>query len=57
MIVLEVAFPHRVLMAIALIMSSAGAGLECLAGAPRILYAMVLDGNLRFLNYFKNKFN
>jgi solute carrier family 12 (potassium/chloride transporter), member 4/6 len=56
MVVLEVAFPHKILMAIALIMSSTGAAIECLAGAPRILYAMVQDGNLKFLNYFKGKF-
>lgn len=46
MVVIEAAFPNKELMAIAMIMSSAGAALECLAGAPRILHKMVSDGNL-----------
>jgi hypothetical protein len=39
-------------MAIAMIMSSAGAAIENIAGAPRLLFAMATDGNLKFLNRF-----
>ena len=43
-------------MAIAMIMSSAGAAIECLAGAPRLLFAMATDGNLKFLKRFQKNF-
>jgi solute carrier family 12 (potassium/chloride transporter), member 4/6 len=56
MVVLEIAFPHKSFMAIAIMMSSIGAAVECLAGAPRNLYGIVEDGNLKFLEYFKGKF-
>jgi amino acid transporter len=42
----KASWPHEIFVSIGIILSSTGAGLQSLASAPRLLYAIVEDHNL-----------
>lgn len=50
----ECSWPTKYLTIVAIILSSTGAGLQCLAGAPRLLEAISEDDNLPCFRIFKN---
>ena len=52
LVVTLVAFPHRVVVNLGIIMSCVGAGLQCMTGAPRLLSAIALDGTMPILSPF-----
>eukprot|EP01064_Diplonema_japonicum_P030126 TRINITY_DN5034_c1_g1_i1.p1 TRINITY_DN5034_c1_g1~~TRINITY_DN5034_c1_g1_i1.p1 ORF type:complete len:872 (+),score=218.69 TRINITY_DN5034_c1_g1_i1:59-2674(+) len=49
----DVAFPHPIVVQIAILSSTIGAALACFAGAPRLLQAIVYDGTLPVLNFLR----
>jgi len=57
LIVTAVAYPHNLIVKMGIIMSCIGAGLQCMAGAPRLLAAIAADDCITFLRPFapKNK--
>jgi len=52
LIVTAVTFPHELIVKIGIIMSSIGAALQCVAGAPRLLAAIAMDETIPFLRPF-----
>eukprot|EP01060_Flectonema_neradi_P017221 TRINITY_DN2407_c1_g1_i1.p1 TRINITY_DN2407_c1_g1~~TRINITY_DN2407_c1_g1_i1.p1 ORF type:complete len:1017 (+),score=163.51 TRINITY_DN2407_c1_g1_i1:53-3103(+) len=52
LVVTLVAWPHKTIVNVGIIMSCVGAGLQCLAGAPRLLSAIALDGTMPILSRF-----
>lgn len=52
LIVAEVAWPSSWLILIGALLSTVGAGLQSLTGAPRLLQAIAQDNLLPFLGYF-----
>ena len=52
LVVTLVAWPHKTIVNVGIIMSCIGAGLQCLAGAPRLLSAIALDGTMPILSRF-----
>ena len=52
MIVTAVAYPHEIIVKLGIIMSCVGAGLQCMAGAPRLLAAIADDDSIPFLRPF-----
>lgn len=53
MVVADIAFPSGGVVKIGIIMSSIGAALQCMTGAPRLLAAIALDDSIPFLRYVK----
>ncbi|KAI6229424.1 Amino acid permease-associated region domain containing protein [Aphelenchoides besseyi] len=53
MVVAEIAFPHPTAILIGCLMSTIGAGMQSLTGAPRILQAIAFDEVIPFLRYVK----
>ena len=53
MIVTAVAWPAGTVVRIGIIMSSVGAALQCMAGAPRLLSAIAADQCIGFLRYIQ----
>ncbi|KRZ38042.1 Solute carrier family 12 member 6, partial [Trichinella pseudospiralis] len=49
----ELAVPHPMVIVIGSFIASAGAGMQCLTGAPRLLQAIALDGVIPMLHYFQ----
>eukprot|EP01063_Lacrimia_lanifica_P037684 TRINITY_DN780_c0_g2_i1.p1 TRINITY_DN780_c0_g2~~TRINITY_DN780_c0_g2_i1.p1 ORF type:complete len:969 (+),score=428.67 TRINITY_DN780_c0_g2_i1:45-2951(+) len=55
LVVTLVAFPHKIVVNLGIIMSCVGAGLQCLTGAPRLLSAIANDDTMPILATFKTK--
>eukprot|EP00659_Diplonema_papillatum_P011889 gene11890-18342_t len=55
LIVTLVAWPHKTVVNLGIIMSCIGAGLQCMTGAPRLLSAVAQDGTVPFLAPFAAK--
>lgn len=51
----SIAWPHPYVVAIGIIMSCVGAGLQSLAGAPQLLKSIANDGHIPFLRVFGTK--
>eukprot|EP01061_Rhynchopus_euleeides_P043714 TRINITY_DN7636_c2_g1_i2.p1 TRINITY_DN7636_c2_g1~~TRINITY_DN7636_c2_g1_i2.p1 ORF type:complete len:963 (+),score=345.35 TRINITY_DN7636_c2_g1_i2:256-3144(+) len=49
----DVAFPHPVVVKVAIVASTLGAALTSFAGAPRLLQALAHDGTLPLLNFLR----
>lgn len=47
-----IAWPHQYVVAVGIIMSTVGAGLQSLAGAPQLLRGIANDGHIPFLRIF-----
>ncbi len=47
-----IAWPHQYVVAVGIIMSTVGAGLQSLTGAPQLLRGIACDGHMPFLRYF-----
>ncbi|GBG33039.1 Solute carrier family 12 member 2 [Hondaea fermentalgiana] len=47
-----IAWPHQYVVAVGIIMSCVGAGLQSLAGAPQLLKSIANDGHIPFLRVF-----
>jgi len=52
LIVASVAWPHSMLVTVGIVLSSVGAGMQSLTGAPRLLAAIANDGVVPFLKPF-----
>eukprot|EP00730_Choanoeca_flexa_P004114 TRINITY_DN11602_c0_g2_i1.p1 TRINITY_DN11602_c0_g2~~TRINITY_DN11602_c0_g2_i1.p1 ORF type:complete len:1030 (+),score=286.13 TRINITY_DN11602_c0_g2_i1:32-3091(+) len=52
LVIAEVAWPHPIVILIGALLSTIGAGLQSLTGAPRLLQAIAQDNILPFLTYF-----
>jgi len=50
-----IAWPHQYVVAMGIIMSTIGAGLQSLAGAPQLLKSIANDGHIPFLRVFGTK--
>ena len=53
LIVTSVAWPAGIVVRVGIVMSSVGAALQCMAGAPRLLSAIASDDCIAFLKYLK----
>ncbi|XP_064611354.1 solute carrier family 12 member 4-like isoform X2 [Liolophura sinensis] len=53
LVVANLAWPHPYVILVGSFLSTVGAGLQSLTGAPRLLQAIAQDGVLPFLNVFK----
>ena len=49
----DIAFPHPVVVKVAIVSSTLGAALTSFAGAPRLLQALAYDGTLPVLNFLR----
>lgn len=47
-----IAWPHRYVVAVGILMSCVGAGMQSLAGAPQLLRSIANDGHIPFLRFF-----
>ena len=52
LVIAELAWPHPLVILIGALLSTVGAGLQSLTGAPRLLQAIAQDNILPFLSYF-----
>ncbi|EGD80722.1 solute carrier family 12 member 6 [Salpingoeca rosetta] len=52
LVIAELAWPHPIVILIGALLSTIGAGLQSLTGAPRLLQAIAQDNLLPFLSYF-----
>ncbi|VDP07635.1 unnamed protein product [Soboliphyme baturini] len=53
LVVAELAVPHPMVIVVGSMLASAGAGMQCLIGAPRLLRAIAQDGVIPILEPFK----
>lgn len=53
MLISAIAFPSGELLKLGIVMSSLGAAIQCMAGAPRLLAAIAFDDSIPFLRYVK----
>eukprot|EP00045_Choanoeca_perplexa_P015249 m.187508 g.187508 ORF g.187508 m.187508 type:complete len:1029 (-) comp16929_c0_seq1:129-3215(-) len=52
LVIAELAWPHPIVILVGALLSTVGAGLQSLTGAPRLLQAIAQDNVLPFLSYF-----
>jgi len=57
MVVADIAWPSGSVVKLGIIMSSIGAALQCMTGAPRLLAAIALDDTIPFLGFVKPRNN